>query len=84
MSVAFWLWWSTLADMNESAKREQAWIGDAVLALYAREWILRQTSILAEQRAEVFVQMTSNKFLSALGEPGDGGRDRHGLCERRA
>lgn len=55
--------------MTESEKRTQAWIGDAVLALFAREWILRQSEITAEERAQVFVQMTSNKFLSALGEP---------------
>ncbi len=53
--------------MNE--KRTKAWIGDAVLALFAREWILKQDDIQPEKRAEVFIQMTSNKFLSALGEP---------------
>lgn len=53
--------------MNE--KRTKAWIGDAVLALFAREWILKQPDITPEKRAEVFIQMTSNKFLSALGEP---------------
>ncbi|MGJ8651847.1 MAG: ribonuclease III domain-containing protein [Opitutaceae bacterium] len=53
--------------MNE--QRTKAWIGDAVLALFAREWILKQSDIASEKRAEVFIQMTSNKFLSALGEP---------------
>lgn len=55
--------------MTEEDKRTKAWIGDAVLALYAREWILQQKSISAKERAEVFIQMTSNRFLSALGEP---------------
>lgn len=55
--------------MNEDEKRTQAWVGDAVLALYAREWILQQSGISASQRAEVFVRMTSNKFLASLGEP---------------
>ena len=55
--------------MTEDEKRTKAWIGDAVLALFAREWILKQKDIATEERAEVFVQMTSNKFLSALGEP---------------
>lgn len=40
-----------------------------MLALYARQWILADASIAPKTRAEVFVQMTSNKFLSALGEP---------------
>ncbi len=53
--------------MNEL--RTKAWIGDAVLALFAREWILKQSDITSERRAEVFIQMTSNKFLSSLGEP---------------
>ena len=55
--------------MNKDEKRTKAWIGDAVLALYAREWILEQTDIPTERRAEVFIQMTSNQFLSSLGEP---------------
>ncbi len=55
--------------MTEDVKRTQAWIGDAVLALFAREWILKQAHIPSSARAETFVQMTSNKFLSALGEP---------------
>ena len=55
--------------MEKSEKRNQAWIGDAVLALFAREWILSETSITAANRATTFVQMTSNQFLSALGEP---------------
>ena len=49
--------------------RTKAWIGDAVLALFAREWILKQKNIPIEQRAETFIQMTSNQFLSSLGEP---------------
>jgi len=55
--------------MPEEDKRTKAWIGDAVLALYAREWILKQSDIAIKDRAEVFIQMTSNQFLSSLGEP---------------
>ncbi|MBC8190184.1 MAG: hypothetical protein H8E75_07115 [Puniceicoccaceae bacterium] len=55
--------------MLKEDKRTKAWIGDAVLALYAREWILRQSDIAAKDRAEVFIQMTSNQFLASLGEP---------------
>ncbi len=55
--------------MKEDEKRTKAWIGDAVLALFARQWILEQSDIAPQERAEVFIQMTSNKFLSALGEP---------------
>ena len=55
--------------MTKNEKQTKAWIGDAVLALYAREWILEQSDIPAEKRAETFIQMTSNQFLSSLGEP---------------
>ncbi|NQY31742.1 MAG: hypothetical protein HRT56_01060 [Coraliomargarita sp.] len=55
--------------MTEDEKRTQAWIGDAVLALFARKWILNQPEIKPKQRAELFIRMTSNKFLSAVGEP---------------
>ncbi len=50
-------------------KREQAWVGDAVLALFAREWILRQDDIKPGQRTEAFIQMTGNQFLACVGEP---------------
>ena len=53
--------------MNEM--RTKAWIGDAVLGLYAREWILRQKDVAVAERSEVFKSMTSNEFLSALGNP---------------
>lgn len=50
----------------EEKIREEAWLGDAVLGLYAREWLL-------EKRGRIdtagFVAFTSNQFLSGLGEP---------------
>ncbi|MGB0744763.1 MAG: hypothetical protein ACPGSB_09570 [Opitutales bacterium] len=55
--------------MTEDEKRTKAWVGDAVLALFAREWILRAPEIKREDRTEAFIRMTSNKFLSAIGEP---------------
>ena len=55
--------------MEEAEKRTKAWIGDAVLALYSREWILKQSDIATSERAESFISMTSNRFLACLGEP---------------
>ncbi len=55
--------------MDETEKRTKAWVGDAVLALFAREWILDQKSIEPGSRIEVFTKMTSNRFLACLGEP---------------
>jgi hypothetical protein len=51
--------------------REEAWIGDAVLALFVREWLLRVKSreIGPAQRATLFELFTSNQFLSTFGEP---------------
>ena len=47
-------------------EREQAWIGDAVLGLYAREWILEREG---KMDAEMFARMSSNHFLAAIGNP---------------
>ncbi len=43
-----------------------AWMGDAVLCLYARGKILREDGRLDGAKC---VRMTSNQFLSAVGEP---------------
>ncbi len=54
--------------MDEQTLREQAWIGDAILSLYAREWILQYVQS-GSFRGELFARFTSNQFLSGLGEP---------------
>jgi hypothetical protein len=43
-----------------------AWIGDAVLALWARLQILRDDGVVDGPK---FLRMTSNQFLAAIGEP---------------
>lgn len=55
--------------MDETTKRELAWVGDAVLSLYARKWILEQKDISPDDRTAAFVSMTSNGFLACFGEP---------------
>ncbi len=55
--------------MDETEKRAKAWVGDAVLALFAREWILGQKEIEPCNRIEVFTSLTSNQFLACIGEP---------------
>ena len=47
-------------------EQEHAWIGDAVLALFAREWILQDEK---KMDAEMFSRLTSNHFLNSLGHP---------------
>jgi hypothetical protein len=47
-------------------EREHAWIGDAVLALYARQWVLRERGSMD---GEWFTRLTSNDFLSCFGQP---------------
>ncbi|HWF46667.1 MAG TPA: hypothetical protein VG168_06660 [Bryobacteraceae bacterium] len=44
----------------------EAWVGDAVLTLYARLKILREDGRLGGEKS---VRMTSNRFLSGIGEP---------------
>jgi hypothetical protein len=59
-------------NMNsERALRDQAWVGDAVLALYARRWLLRHTpkKISDADRQQLFELFVSNQFLSSFGEP---------------
>lgn len=55
--------------MDEQEKRTKAWVGDAVLALFAREWILRQTDVPLGERAATFKALTCNQFLSSFGQP---------------
>ncbi len=58
--------------MPEKKRREEvlkeAWIGDAVLCLYAREKILREDGCLD---GEKYTRMTSNRFLACIGEPSE-------------
>lgn len=51
------------------AVRDLSWIGDALLSLFAREWILKHETQLGGMRVDLFRDITSNQFLSALGSP---------------
>lgn len=54
--------------MNNEKRAEvlrQAWIGDAVLALFVRRWILAETGRIDGERS---ARMTSNQFLTSLGQ----------------
>jgi dsRNA-specific ribonuclease len=53
-------------DEEIKQERESAWVGDAVLALFAREWVLRERNSMD---GEWFTRLTSNDFLSAFGNP---------------
>ena len=46
--------------------RNAAWIGDAVLSLYARAWLLREHGAVDGERLTAF---SSNQFLSNFGNP---------------
>ena len=54
---------------SKDAKRQEqelAWIGDTVLDLFARSWILREKGELC---GETLIRMTSNQFLACIGNP---------------
>ncbi len=55
--------------MNSKLRRksilEDAWLGDAVLALFARQRILSLGQGIDNEKA---IRMTSNKFLTILGD----------------
>ena len=55
-----------LRSLSTEQVSQAAWIGDAVLSLYARSKILREDGRL---NGEKCVRMTSNQFLSTIGEP---------------
>ncbi len=52
--------------MDLKEQREKAWTGDAVLALFARLWILEQHG---HMDGDMQTRMTSNQFLSCFGNP---------------
>lgn len=53
-------------DDDLRAEREAAWVGDAVLALFARQFVLSERKAMD---GEWFTRLTSNEFLSAFGNP---------------
>lgn len=53
-------------DDDLQKEREAAWVGDAVLALFARQFVLRERDSMD---GEWFTRLTSNEFLSAFGNP---------------
>lgn len=55
--------------MDSRELKDLAWVGDAVLALYAREWLLEKPRHPHFSRQELFLRLTKNDFLLALGEP---------------
>jgi dsRNA-specific ribonuclease len=53
-------------DEELREEREAAWVGDAVLALFARQYVLRERGCMD---GVWFTRLTSNDFLSAFGNP---------------
>ena len=51
---------------NRAKVLREAWLGDAVLTLFARRWILSETGAIDGEQS---VRMTSNQFLNSLGQP---------------
>ena len=51
---------------NLDREHSEAWVGDAILALYVREWILEREG---KRDGEKFVRFTSNDFLRCYGNP---------------
>ena len=51
---------------NLDREHAEAWVGDAILALYVREWILANDG---QRDGEKFVRFTSNDFLRHYGNP---------------
>ena len=52
--------------MDKRREQEKAWIGDGVLELYARSWILKNHGTIS---GEMVIRMTCNQFLANTGNP---------------
>lgn len=55
---------NSIQRAEEERLRKEAWIGDAVLALYIRSWILES---FHDINGDLFIEFTSNDFLSRIG-----------------
>ena len=55
-----------LEQQLEEKLKKEAWVGDAILALYVREWILAR---YGEINGPLFVEFSSNDFLRRIGNP---------------
>lgn len=55
-----------ITGLNELELQEKAWIGDSVLGLFAREWLLKTHGGI---ESDEFIRMTCNQFLSTMGQP---------------
>lgn len=53
-------------DPRRRVEQEQAWLGDTVLDLFARTWILDHHGTVCGERLR---RMTSNQFLACFGNP---------------
>lgn len=51
---------------DKKIEQQQAWIGDCILELFARSWILKQHGKISGEMAS---RMTSNHFLANTGNP---------------
>jgi dsRNA-specific ribonuclease len=57
---------NTPSNSNIKQEQEAAWIGDAVLGLFIREWIMKNKGALD---GEQFTRFTSNDSLASIGNP---------------
>lgn len=53
----------------EAALRSEAWIGDAVLELFARNWLLHRDDLGGRHRDAWLAELVSNRALAGIGEP---------------
>ena len=58
-----------MTEKLTEARRNEAWIGDAVLALFVRDWLLTRPTLSGMDRNALHEHFTSNQFLSSFGEP---------------
>ena len=58
-----------LVQKKDPKTRDDAWVGDAVLSLFAREWILKQDLDGEFSKTQLYHELTCNQFLNSFGNP---------------
>jgi dsRNA-specific ribonuclease len=59
-------YYQDISELGDRELQEKAWVGDSVLGLFAREWLLKEHGAI---ESDEFIQMTCNQFLSTMGTP---------------
>ena len=58
-----------MANLFDQQLQDDAWLGDAILALFVRQLMITNSISSSALRGELYAWFTSNQFLSGFGRP---------------